>query len=134
MPQRKIFITQSNYIPWKGYFDNIAQADVFVIYDDMQYTKNDWRNRNKIKTPHGLQWLTIPVKAGKLEKKINQTIVSDPNWTVKHWKTLKQNYAKAPFFEEIKDVFYPLYSGQIPTNLSEINQLFISAICDYLFY
>ena len=54
-------ITQSNYIPWKGYFDNIAQADTFVIYDDMQYTKRDWRNRNKVKSPGGLKWLSIAV-------------------------------------------------------------------------
>ena len=57
---KKIAILQSNYIPWKGYFDNIAQVDEFIIYDDMQYTKRDWRNRNKIKTPQGLKWMSIP--------------------------------------------------------------------------
>ena len=58
---KKIAIVQSNYIPWKGYFDLIAYVDEFIIYDEMQFTKRDWRNRNKIKTPSGLQWLTIPV-------------------------------------------------------------------------
>ena len=57
----KVGIIQSNYIPWKGYFDIIGQVDLFVFYDDVQYTKGDWRNRNKIKTPRGADWLTIPV-------------------------------------------------------------------------
>ncbi|MCC7534232.1 MAG: WbqC family protein, partial [Bacteroidia bacterium] len=68
---KKAIITQSNYIPWKGYFDSIGQVDVFVVYDDMQYTKRDWRNRNLIKTPQGLKWLTIPVEVkGKYFQKI----------------------------------------------------------------
>ena len=67
---KKVAILQSNYIPWKGYFDIIASVDEFIIFDDMQYTKRDWRNRNKIKTPQGLQWLTIPVK---VKGKYNQT-------------------------------------------------------------
>ena len=67
-------ITQSNYIPWKGYFDNIALADVFVIYDDMQYTKRDWRSRNKVKSDAGLKWLSIPDEVkGKFHQKINET-------------------------------------------------------------
>lgn len=60
---KKIAILQSNYIPWKGYFDIIASVDEFILYDDVQFTKNDWRNRNKIKTQNGLQWLSIPVGA-----------------------------------------------------------------------
>ena len=59
---KRIAISQSNYIPWKGYFDMIAQVDEFVLYDDMQFTRRDWRNRNQIKTAHGLHWLTIPVQ------------------------------------------------------------------------
>ena len=72
---KKIAILQSNYIPWKGYFDIIQKSDVFVIYDEVQYTKNDWRNRNLIKTPNGLEWLTIPVKQNNLDQKINETFV-----------------------------------------------------------
>ena len=59
LPMKKIAILQSNYIPWKGYFDLINLVDEFILYDDMQYTRRDWRNRNKIKTPSGLQWLSI---------------------------------------------------------------------------
>ena len=58
---KTVVIMQSNYIPWKGYFDMIAAVDEFILYDDMQFTKNDWRNRNQIKTPQGVQWLTVPV-------------------------------------------------------------------------
>lgn len=73
---KKIAILQSNYIPWKGYFDLINMVDEFILYDDVQYTKNDWRNRNKIKTSQGLQWLTIPVYHKNLEQKINETQIA----------------------------------------------------------
>ena len=81
MKTKKVAIIQSNYIPWKGYFDIINQVDEFILYDDVQYTRRDWRNRNKIKTPNGLQWLTIPVEVkGKYNQKINDTIISEFNW------------------------------------------------------
>ena len=70
---KKVAILQSNYIPWKGYFDLIATVDEFILYDDVQYTKNDWRNRNKIITPNGIRWLTVPVKHSKLSQKIKHT-------------------------------------------------------------
>lgn len=124
----KVFITQSNYIPWKGYFDAINQADVFVIYDEMQYTKNDWRNRNQIKTPNGIQWLTIPVKQGMLDQKISETEVANQVWRKKHWKTILQNYRKAPHFEEFAPDFEELYLNDSETNLSQINEKFIHAI------
>ena len=69
-----VSICQSNYIPWKGYFDLIKSSDIFVIYDHVQYTKNDWRNRNLIKSNQGLQWLTIPVSQNKLGQKINEWV------------------------------------------------------------
>ena len=82
---KKIAILQSNYIPWKGYFDIINMVDEFVLYDDMQYTRRDWRNRNKIKTPNGLQWLTIPVQVkGKYLQKIKETKISEKKWTKNH--------------------------------------------------
>ena len=124
----KVFITQSNYIPWKGYFDAINQADVFVIYDEMQYTKNDWRNRNQIKTPNGLQWLTIPAKQSALDQKISETEVVNSIWRKKHWKTILQNYRKAPHFEEMSEHFERLYLNDDESNLSRINEKFINAI------
>lgn len=126
---KKVIITQSNYIPWKGYFDGLHTADTFVVYDDMQYTKRDWRNHNQIKTPQGLQWLTIPVEVkGKYFQKINETTVSDKSWGIKHWKTIQANYAKAPFFKEYKDYFEPLYRDETTTLLTDINLSFIKAI------
>ena len=91
---KKIAILQSNYIPWKGYFDMINMVDEFVLYDDMQYTKRDWRNRNIIKTQQGLQWLTIPViTKGRFEQKIKDTEVASSKWCMEHWNALQINYA-----------------------------------------
>jgi hypothetical protein len=81
LPPKTIAIVQSNYIPWKGYFDLIARVDEFILYDDIQYTRRDWRNRNLIKTAQGPQWLTIPVDVkGKYLQRINETQISDANW------------------------------------------------------
>ncbi|CAM4042905.1 WbqC family protein [Flavobacterium antarcticum] len=130
---RKVVITQSNYIPWKGYFDSIAVADDFVIYDDMQYTKRDWRNRNLIQTFSGTKWLTIPVEVkGKFFQKINETKVSDNNWNREHWNLIQQNYKKAPHFKEYKDFFEELYLNTKSIYLTEINIRFIKAICELL--
>ena len=89
---KKVAILQSNYIPWKGYFDLMQQVDVFVIYDEVQYTKNDWRNRNLIKSKNGLEWLTIPVKQDKLSQRIDETVVSTTNWNKKHWNQMISLY------------------------------------------
>ncbi|RYE38847.1 MAG: hypothetical protein EOP48_26490 [Sphingobacteriales bacterium] len=130
---KKVAILQSNYIPWKGYFDMIAAVDEFILYDDMQYTRRDWRNRNQIKTPQGLQWLTLPVIVkGKYEQKIRDTEIDGLTWAPLHWKTLMQNYKRAPFFEEIAAWLEPLYIDAPSSALSEINRRFIEAICSYL--
>ena len=126
---KKISISQSNYIPWLGYFDLINRVDEFILYDDVQYTRRDWRNRNKIKTPKGLKWLTIPVDVkGKYFQRINETKISDKDWAVKHWQQIKQNYAKAKNFKKYKDIFEELYLNCNEEYLSEINHKFIIAI------
>ena len=129
---KKIAILQSNYIPWKGYFDIIRMSDVFIIYDEVQYTKNDWRNRNRIKTPDGPLWLTIPVKQNSLGQKINETKVSFENWNIKHWNSIKANYTKAPYFKLYEERFKELYLGMDTSLLSEINLKFILAINEVL--
>lgn len=130
---KKIAILQSNYIPWKGYFDLIAMVDEFIIFDQVQYTKNDWRNRNKIKTHKGVEWLTIPVKVESLSQKINETQISDFNWSKKHMASLQTNYGKAKCFNETKDFVFDLYNQSSKTKfLSEINCIFIKSICNYL--
>lgn len=127
---KKVAIVQSNYIPWKGYFELIAAVDEFILYDDMQYTRRDWRNRNLIKTPRGVEWLTIPVKAkGNFHAKIREIETERPDWPALHWSVLSHNYASAPFFAETAEWLRPLYEGISTVNLSEINRIFITAAC-----
>lgn len=130
---KKVAIVQSNYIPWKGYFDLINMVDEFILYDDMQYTRRDWRNRNYIKTPKGLEWLTIPVEVkGKYFQKIRDTRVSEPGWAESHWKTLLHNYAKARHFAQYRPLFEELYLRCDEEHLSRINLRFIEAVCRLL--
>lgn len=130
---KKIAIVQSNYIPWKGYFDMIAAVDEFILYDDMQYTRRDWRNRNQIKTPQGLQWLTVPVKVkGKYHQSIRETEIDGTDWAADHWKSLGQNYRRAPHFAEVAQWLEPLYLATPHTMLSAMNRRFLEAICAYL--
>ena len=130
---KKIAIVQSNYIPWKGYFDLINMVDEFVIYDDMQYTRRDWRNRNKVKSPHGVKWLSIPVEVkGRYDQRINETIVSDADWSKKHWQTLVQYYSKTPFFKDYKNIFEEFYLESNERFLSKINLSLISIVCEIL--
>ena len=126
---KKVAILQSNYIPWKGYFDLINIVDEFIIYDDVQYTRRDWRNRNIIKTTKGLLYLTIPVMSkGNYFQKINETKISDPNWGKNHWKTIYINYSKAPYFKDYKELFEELYLNNDEKYLSKINYKFIFEI------
>jgi len=126
---KKVAILQSNYIPWKGYFDLINQVDEFIIYDDVQYTKRDWRNRNKIQTPQGLKWVSIPVEVkGKYFQKINETKISDKNWPKNHWYAIKQNYLNAKYFKDYKAIFEDLYLNCEDQYLSQINYKFIVEI------
>jgi hypothetical protein len=130
---KRVAILQSNYIPWKGYFDIIGSVDEFIIYDDVQYTKNDWRNRNKIKSPQGEMWLTIPVRQERLQQLIRETEISSPVWSAKHWRTIAQTYAKAPGFPEVKGLLAGLYDEAAGFRLlSEVNVHFLKAICRYL--
>jgi len=123
----KVAVIQSNYIPWKGYFDIINDVDLFIFYDDVQYTKNDWRNRNQIKTHQGLEWLTIPV-GENIDRTIADVNIPTKYWQKKHWKSLQQNYSKAPFFKKYQDFFEELYIGHKWHNLSDLNQFIIKYI------
>lgn len=130
---KNVIITQSNYIPWKGYFDAISISDEFVVYDDMQYTKRDWRNRNLIKTQQGLKWLTIPVEVkGNFFQKINETKIADKNWNKQHWDILKQAYSKSKKYSETKDFVENLYRSISFDYLTDVNVHFITEICTYL--
>jgi hypothetical protein len=130
---KRVAIVQSCYIPWKGYFDVINSVDEFILYDDRQYTRRDWRNRNRIKTPQGPRWLTIPVKVrGRYHQRIDETEVSDPRWPVAHWHTLEQNYARAAYFDEYRDTLEQLYVETEERRLSAVNRRFLDALCALL--
>jgi len=130
---KRIAIVQSSYIPWKGYFDLIASVDEFVLYDDAQYTKRDWRNRNRIKTPQGLLWLTIPVVVkGRFEQRICDTVVSEPDWPDKHWRSVRAHYSRAPYFSQYAARLEELFLGTTSDRLSDINRRFLLGLCGML--
>lgn len=130
---KRVLITQSNYIPWKGYFDNIAQCDVFVVYDDMQYTKRDWRNRNMIKTSQGPQWLTVPVEVkGKFEQPINGTRIAQGDWVRNHLAQMRHAYAKAPHFSTVHPWVESLYMERQHELLTDLNVHLLRGICSWL--
>jgi hypothetical protein len=120
-------ILQSNYIPWKGYFDIIHDADVFIFHDDLQYTKNDWRNRNKVKTAQGSSWLSIPVGT-KEDRLICEVVMQDATWQKSHWNSLKLQYGKSAHFNLYRAFLEDVYLGRQWTNLSELNQYLIKRI------
>jgi hypothetical protein len=130
---KKVLITQSNYIPWKGYFDAMNLVDEVILYDSAQYTKRDWRNRNVIQTERGPAWLTIPVLVkGKFDQKIRQTKVSEEKWNEKHWKTLRGNYSRATHFNEMSAFIENLYRSATMNYLSEINYWFLSELSKWM--
>lgn len=109
-------------------------VDEFILYDDMQYTKRDWRNRNKIVTPDGLMWLTIPVDTkGKFYQKINETKISDMKWVDEHWKSIQYNYAKAKHFNDFADAIHEMYEQcRNEEYISKVNYIFLTGICELL--
>lgn len=123
----RVAVLQSNYLPWKGYFDIVHDVDLFVFYDDVQFTKRDWRNRNKVKTSQGTAWLTVPV-AYSDRRNIDEVRIPDPTWQRKHWQTLLQTYGKAPHFARYRAYFESVYLGQRWESLSELNQSLIRHI------
>jgi hypothetical protein len=130
---KTIAVVQSNYIPWRGYFDLINSVDEFILYDDVQYTIRDWRNRNIIKTATGPKWLTIPVEVkGKYLQKIRDTVVSDPSWSKKHWAFIVHSYSRAQYFSQYRESFEELYLQEEEKLLSRVNYRFIVAICRIL--
>lgn len=133
MSNKKVAVLQSNYIPWKGYFDIIHDVDLFVFYDEVQYTKNDWRNRNKIKTANGLKWLTLPT-GYDLTRKINEVeIKAEIDWQKDHYNKIRAAYKDAPFYNKYKPFLDEIYIERKWKYLSELNQYIIKKICsDYL--
>jgi hypothetical protein len=129
----KVVILQPGYLPWLGFFDQMYQSDVFVIYDDVQYDKHGWRNRNKIKTAQGVQWLTIPVLTKGQEKPLVKDVLIDPqtNWRGTHLKAIKQNYSHATFFDTYIGMFEEIYAKEWKY-LIDIDMAFIFMLMEKL--
>lgn len=110
----RIGILQPGYLPWLGFFEQMHKSDVFVIYDDVQYDKEGWRNRNRIKTANGVRWLTVPVvvEFGKHPLICNVSIDSKSNWKKKHLHSIRQNYSKALFFKKFIGIFEEAYAKE----------------------
>jgi WbqC-like protein family len=114
-------VIQSNFVPWRGYFDFIDDVELFIFYDDVKYTKGDWRNRNKIKSQQGLEWLTVPVKFNKLDQLIENTPIDySQKWQTLHKKKLFQNYSKAEYFSAYIDEFLSIIDNDY-SSISELN-------------
>jgi hypothetical protein len=134
----RICIIQSNYIPWKGFFDLIGRCDEYVIFDRVQYARRHWHNRNRIKTANGVQWLTIPVATrGRFEQPIDEVEIEKAgareHWAEKHWRALELAYRRAPFFEALAPDVKALYerAGTL-TRLTEVNEVFLRGIAALL--
>lgn len=123
----RVAILQSNYIPWKGYFDIIHDVDLVVFHDDLQYTKADWRNRNRIKTSNGPRWLTIPVGTDE-HRRICDVGLPRGDWAPTHWRRLEASYRRTPFFEEYRPYFESVYLHRGWRTLSDLNQTLIREI------
>jgi len=131
--KRKVAILQSNYIPWKGVFDMINMVDVFIFFEDVDYTNRDWRSRNKIKTPTGELWLTVPVKKAPRGTKIKDIeIAQTEDWQRKHYLSFIGNYSRAPFFSKYKYLLEDFYVNHKWTNLSEMNIYMTKTISNIL--
>jgi len=131
----RVVILQSNYIPWRGYFDLINEADVFIFYDEVQFTRQDWRNRNIIVTKQGEQWLSLPVKhSGKFGQSILDTEIATHNWSRKHWNSLRGTYGKSTGFKKWGRLINNIYTDLADeTSLTKVNRKFIKEICKALF-
>ncbi len=117
----KTGIIQSNFIPWRGYFDFIDDVELFIYHDDLQFTKSDWRNRNKIKTDKGLIWLTVPVYYNNVGQLICETRIDySHKWIQKHKNQIAHNYHKSPFYRTYADDFFAIVNKGYET-LSELN-------------
>lgn len=124
----RVAILQSNYIPWKGYFDIMHDVDTFVFYDDVQYTVRDWRNRNRIKTATGPQWLSVPVGDDRNRRVCDVALPADRSWAEQHWRKIVMAYSSAPYFGKYCDYVEHIYRDASWSNLSEMNQALAGGI------
>jgi WbqC-like protein len=129
----RVVVLQPSYLPWLGYFDQLHRSDVFVLYDDVQYDKHGWRNRNRIKTPAGAQWLTVPVLTHGQGRPANRAVRLDARepWGRKHLAALRVNYAKAPAFDEVLGALAPVLEASW-THLLDVDRAVLEVLCGVL--
>jgi len=128
---RRAAILQPSYLPWLGYFEQLAHADVFVFLDDVQYTRSDWRNRNRIKTAHGPAWITVPVQRTGLHKTIADTYIDyTSDWPVRHLNLLRENYRRAPHFDEVMAII----EARLRARSARLMDLCVDLILDFANY
>ncbi|WDQ15649.1 WbqC family protein [Rhodopirellula sp. P2] len=118
---KTVAVIQSSYLPWKGYFDIIHDVDLFIFYDDVQFSKNSWRNRNRIIGPSGPHWITVPVgkASGRL---IHEVELTDHAWQDKHLAAITNAYRKSRYFKLYIDFVTDIFTQKKWTSLSELNQ------------
>ena len=125
---KRLCIIQSSYLPWIGFFDMIRRSDEYIALDCAQYTKRDWRNRNYFKFHSGLGRLTVPVVKGARERAIDAVEIAGEDWAARHWRSLSQAYASAPYFAQYRDYFEPVFAHP-PRLLSVLNVALLRAVC-----
>ncbi|KQT58709.1 MULTISPECIES: WbqC family protein [unclassified Aureimonas] len=131
---KTVVITQSNYLPWRGYFDLLRSADEVILLDSVQYTRRDWRNRNRIKTSTGPAWLTVAVEAkGRYEQSIDETRIADPSWCETHVRSIEHAYRRAASFEAASRWLFPVMrSVAHKPLLSRVNEDLLREFCERL--
>lgn len=127
-----ISIIQPCFVPWLGYFEQIALADYFVYLDDVQYTKKDWRNNNQLKSPYGIKPIHVPVSNASRSILLNQALISyKSEWEDSLINKITEWYKKAPHYEEVMSILSPIIYGKYE-KLVELNYNLNSAICSYI--
>src|SRR5262245_61672306 len=125
---KRIAIIQSAYMPWRGFFDLVSRCDEFVIFDSVQYRKRQWHKRNQIKTPNGLEWLTIPVLTKSRFDQPIEEVETMPGWCERHWATFRANYGRAPHFDRVGPQIESVFAGaDRQSRLTDVNELFLRA-------
>lgn len=124
---RKVAVLQSNYIPWKGYFDIIHDVDMFIFYDEVQFTIRDWRNRNLIIINGEPRWISVPV-GDKIHQKISEVAIKDNHWQKKHFNSLQTSYGRSPYFRKYEDFFRYVYLEKKWEYLYLLNRFLIESI------
>jgi hypothetical protein len=128
----RVGVIQSNYLPWRGYFDFMDDVDLFVVHDDLQFTKGDWRNRNRLRTPRGLQWITVPVHYRHTAQRIDDTEIDHSrNWQREHRNLIAAHLGSAPYVRDVHALLEPAFDAGHRT-ISQLNVALMQAICGYL--